>query len=105
MGDKTIQGNKTIITAVILCACFTALWVTGYAVMANFNLGNVIDEKFLNTFKMLYTDDQTYVDGLLKDGTMVRVMIKADPEGWRYVPTDEGDIEVWQSFDDMFFAG
>ena len=54
MGDKTIQGNKTIITAVILCACFTALWVTGYAVMANFNLGNVIDEKFLNTFKMLY---------------------------------------------------
>ncbi|MBR4168365.1 MAG: hypothetical protein IKR47_01390 [Lachnospiraceae bacterium] len=68
-------------------------------------LSDTYDMKVGDTFKMLYTDDQTYVDGLLKDGTMVRVMIKADPEGWRYVPTDEGDIEVWQSFDDMFFAG
>ena len=68
-------------------------------------LSDTYDMKVGDTFKMLYTDDQTYVDGLLKDGTMVRVMIQADPEGWRYVPTDEGDIEVWQSFDDMFFAG
>jgi glucan phosphoethanolaminetransferase (alkaline phosphatase superfamily) len=58
MGDKTIQGNKTpegkIIPAVIVCACFTALWVTAYLIMSNINLGNVIDEKFLNTLKYIH---------------------------------------------------
>lgn len=42
MGDKTIQGNKTIITAVILCACFTALPLIAFAVIVTPRIMDVL---------------------------------------------------------------
>lgn len=42
MGDKTIQGNKTIITAVILCACFTVLPLIAFAVIVTPRIMDVL---------------------------------------------------------------
>ena len=65
-----------------------------------------VDLKKGDTFKMIYTDDSSYVDGLSADGVLVRIEVFVYPdEGGRYVKTDDGDIAVYEAFDDMKFAG
>ena len=53
-----------------------------------------------DTFRIMYTDGKSYVDGMLSDGSMVRVHLKG--EGW---PLRIGSYEAADVFDGMMFAG
>ncbi len=52
-----------------------------------------------------FTDDKSYADVRLKDGTLVRIVIKQTPDSGRLLPTDEGDKPMYDAFEGQFFAG
>ncbi len=69
-------------------------------------MSTTVDLKAGDTFKLMYTDDETYADGLTKDGTLVRIEVHVyENEGGRYVETDEGDFSIFEAFEDTMFAG
>ncbi|MBO4901503.1 MAG: hypothetical protein J5518_01735 [Lachnospiraceae bacterium] len=68
-------------------------------------MSTTVDLKAGDEITMEYTDDDNYADVRTKDGTLIRIEIHKSADGPRYVYTEDGPIEVWQAFDDMFFAG
>ncbi len=54
---------------------------------------------------MLYTDNETFVDCMTADGLMVRIPFGDDPEYFRCVIIDGENVDIWDVFDGMMFAG
>ena len=64
--------------------------------------GEKTDLTEMQTLKLTYTDNETYVDCLTEDGILVRVYVTYD-EGYGYTSAFGYDID--ELFDGMFFAG
>ena len=67
--------------------------------------GATLDIPAGEKLKMIYTDNETYVDCLTEDGLMVRIPFADDPDTFRSVLINGKPVDIWEVFEDMMFAG
>ena len=67
--------------------------------------GATLDIPAGEKLKILYTDNETYVDCMTEDGLMVRIPFADDPETFRSVLINGKPVDIWEVFEDMRFAG
>ena len=67
--------------------------------------GATLDIPAGEKLKMLYTDNETYVDCMTEDGLTVRIPFADDPDTFRSVLIDGKPVDIWEVFEDMMFAG
>lgn len=67
--------------------------------------GATLDVPAGEKLKMLYTDNETYVDCMTEDGLLVRIPFVDDPDNYRSVLMDGKPVDIWEVFENMMFAG